>query len=125
MGRDRRNGAAERAGAGGKTSPTAPPPHPPGLTSVLARNIRAPQLRRQQDEARSTVEERIAESVTRFTGSMRFVYLHLAFFGGWIVANLGWIPPVPRWDESFVILAMMASVEAIFLSTFVLIAQNR
>jgi uncharacterized membrane protein len=35
------------------------------------------------------------------------------------------VPPVPRWDESFVVLAMIASVEAIFLSTFVLISQNR
>jgi uncharacterized membrane protein len=49
----------------------------------------------------------------------------LALFGFWIVANLGWIPGVPQWDESFVILAMWASVEAIFLSTFVLISQNR
>jgi uncharacterized membrane protein len=51
--------------------------------------------------------------------------LHLAFFGFWIVANLGWVPGVPAWDPSFVVLAMIASVEAIFLSTFVLISQNR
>lgn len=55
---------------------------------------------------------------------MRFVYLHLTVFGLWIVINLGWLP-VPRFDPSFVILAMVASVEAIFLSTFVLISQNR
>ena len=63
--------------------------------------------------------------MTRFTGSLSFVYLHFAIFGFWIVANLGWVPGVPRWDESFVVLAMIASVEAIFLSTFVLITQNR
>jgi uncharacterized membrane protein len=56
---------------------------------------------------------------------MAFVYLHLTLFGFWIVANLGWIPALPRWDPSFVMLAMIASVEAIFLSTFVLISQNR
>jgi uncharacterized membrane protein len=56
---------------------------------------------------------------------MAFVYLHLAGFGFWIVANLGLVPGVPKWDESFVVLAMIASVEAIFLSTFVLISQNR
>nr|WP_114948320.1 DUF1003 domain-containing protein [Microvirga calopogonii] len=50
---------------------------------------------------------------------------HLAIFGFWIIANLGWVPGVPKWDESFVVLAMWASVEAIFLSTFVLISQNR
>ena len=43
----------------------------------------------------------------------------------WIVANSGWLPGVPAWDPSFVVLAMVASVEAIFLSTFVLISQNR
>jgi uncharacterized membrane protein len=56
---------------------------------------------------------------------MAFVYLHLSLFGFWIVANLGWVPGIPPWDESFVVLAMIASVEAIFLSTFVLISQNR
>jgi uncharacterized membrane protein len=107
------------------TGPTYPPPPPSGLSPVLERNIRALQLRRQQEEKEATAEERVAETITRFTGSMRFVYLHLALFGFWIVANLGLVPGVPAWDPSFVVLAMVASVEAIFLSTFVLISQNR
>ena len=105
--------------------PTHPPPQPPGLSSVLERNIQALKARREREEAEATGQERIADAITRFTGSMLFVYLHLAFFGFWILANLGWVPGVPKWDESFVVLAMMASVEAIFLSTFVLISQNR
>jgi uncharacterized membrane protein len=56
---------------------------------------------------------------------MAFVYLHLALFGLWILLNLGIFAAVPKFDPSFVILAMVASVEAIFLSTFVLISQNR
>jgi len=92
---------------------------------VLERNIQALKARREREEAEATGQERIADAITRFTGSMLFVYLHLAFFGFWILANLGWVPGVPKWDESFVVLAMMASVEAIFLSTFVLISQNR
>jgi uncharacterized membrane protein len=92
---------------------------------VLARNIGALNERRLREEAEATAQERLAEAVTRFTGSMVFVYLHLALFGFWIIANLGWIPGVPVWDQSFVVLAMWASVEAIFLSTFVLISQNR
>jgi uncharacterized membrane protein len=56
---------------------------------------------------------------------MRFVYIHLVLFGLWILINLGWLPAVPKFDPSFVVLAMLASVEAIFLSTFVLISQNR
>jgi uncharacterized membrane protein len=49
------------------------------------------------------------------------VYLHLALFGVWIVWNLGWFG-LKAFDPSFVVLAMFASVEAIFLSTFVLIS---
>src|SRR5205823_12269357 len=60
-----------------------------------------------------------------FSGSMRFVYVHLVLYGAWIIANLGWIAGVRPWDPSFVVLAMIASVEAIFLSTFILITQNR
>ena len=104
---------------------TRPSPKPPGLSSVLERNIETLTERRQREEAEASVQDKLAQVVTRFTGSMVFVYLHLAFFGFWIVANLGWIPGVPKWDESFVVLAMWASVEAIFLSTFVLISQNR
>lgn len=97
----------------------------PGLSPVLERNIRLLQERRQREVKASSLEDRLAARVTRFAGSMPFVYLHLAVFGLWIIANLGLIPQVARWDPSFVVLAMCASVEAIFLSTFVLIAQNR
>src|ERR671910_1102927 len=114
-----------RAGPSAETGPTYPPPQPGGLSPVLERNIRALELRREREEKEATAQERVAEAITRFTGSMRFVYLHLAFFGFWIVANLGWAPGVLAWDPSFVVLAMIASVEAIFLSTFVLISQNR
>lgn len=112
-------------GRDGRTGPIYPPPQPPGLGPALERNIRTLNLRRRREKVEATFQERIAEAITRFTGSMRFVYLHLAFFGFWIVANLGWIPGIPAWDPSFVVLAMIASVEAIFLSTFVLISQNR
>jgi uncharacterized membrane protein len=106
-------------------APTYPPPQASGLSTVLERNIRSLQERRQREEAEASAQEKIADAITRFTGSMLFVYIHLAIFGFWIVANLGWVPGVPKWDESFVVLAMIASVEAIFLSTFVLISQNR
>src|SRR5918997_6921804 len=114
-----------RQGSSPQRGPTVPTPKPPGLTPVLERNIRSIQLRREREEAAAGWQERAADAITRFTGSMTFVYLHLAAFGFWIVANLGWVPGVPAWDPSFVVLAMIASVEAIFLSTFVLISQNR
>ena len=115
--------ARTRAAPG--AGPVYPPPQPPGLSPVLERNIQALQERRRREEREASAEERGAEAITRFTGSMRFVYLHLALYGSWIAANLGWVPGVPAWDPSFVVLAMVASVEAIFLSTFVLISQNR
>lgn len=67
---------------------------------------------------------RLSRHITDFVGSMVFVYLHLAFFGTWIAVNVGWTGIEP-FDPTFVMLAMIASVEAIFLSTFVLIAQNQ
>ena len=98
--------------------------NPHGTGEVLARNIHALLLRREREERTKTREERIADSITRFTGTMRFVYIHVALFGAWIAINLGWTP-LPVFDKSLVLLAMIASVEAIFLSTFVLISQNR
>lgn len=96
----------------------------PNLAGIVERNISALLERRKRDERKKSREERIADSITRFTGSMLFVYLHLTYFGVWIIWNLGWLGLKP-FDPSFVVLAMAASVEAIFLSTFVLISQNR
>lgn len=105
--------------------PTFPPPQPPGLSPALVRNIQTLQERRIQEEQQATLQERAAEAITRFTGSMAFVYLHVVLFGSWVLVNTGVLPLLPKWDESFVILGTSASVEAIFLSTFVLISQNR
>jgi uncharacterized membrane protein len=106
-------------------TPTAPPPQPKSLSSALKRNIAALEERRRQEATSATRQERLAEAITSFTGSMKFVYLHLVLYTVWILVNLGVLPGLPRFDPSFVILAMEASVEAIFLSTFVLISQNR
>ena len=112
---------------------TPPPPNrheprdrrtKPPMAGVVERNIKALLARRQDEDRDRGLQDRLADTITRFTGSMTFVFIHLAIFGGWIAANLGWTPLEP-WDPSFVVLAMVASVEAIFLSTFVLISQNR
>src|SRR3954451_4576935 len=104
---------------------TRPSPRPPGMGSVLLRNIDMLKRRRDQEEATASFQDRLAEAITRFTGSMAFVYLHLVLFGFWIIVNLGLLSFIPQFDPSLVVLAMVASVEAIFLSTFVLISQNR
>lgn len=91
---------------------------------MVERNIQALLERRLAEDRNRSFQLRLADRITRFTGSMHFVYLHLALFGAWLAINLGWLP-LPAFDPTFVILAMFASVEAIFLSTFVLISQNR
>ncbi|WP_419825400.1 DUF1003 domain-containing protein [Sphingomonas sp.] len=106
-------------------SVTHPAPTPPGLASVLVRNMSRMQKRRARQEAEASVSEKISDRVTRFAGSMTFVAIHAVAYGLWFAANLGVVPGVRPFDPSFVVLAMEASVEAIFLSTFVLISQNR
>lgn len=95
------------------------------ISVVLDRNISALIRRRAEDEKALSRQERLAQVMTNFAGSMVFVYIHAAAFILWIVINLGWLPIFPPFDPSLVILAMAASVEAIFISTFVLISQNR
>jgi uncharacterized membrane protein len=105
---------------------TAPsPPDHSEAAEVLRRNIAALRRERERERLDTTLEERLAEKITHFTGSMGFVYVHLVLIGAWLAVNLGWVPGAPRFDPTFVILAMVASVEAIFLSTFILISQNR
>jgi uncharacterized membrane protein len=101
------------------------PVEPSMFASVLERNIDALQRKRQEEDRKASLQERIAETITRFTGSMAFVYVHVVLVAGWVAINLGFVPGLPAFDPTFVILATFASVEAIFLSTFVLISQNR
>jgi len=94
---------------------------PDPLHTALMRNIETMEHRRRRLNAGASRAARVAQAMTSFAGSMRFVYVHLVFYGAWILLNLG----VLHFDPSFGTLSMIASVEAIFLSTFVLIAQNR
>jgi len=67
-------------------------------------------------------EERAADLITTFSGSMQFVYLHVIWFTVWIVLNV----TIVRFDPyPFGLLTLVVSLEAIFLSTFVLLSQNR
>ena len=94
------------------------------LAGVVERNVQSLIARRQRTEQLKSRDQRIADRITRFTGSMRFIYLHAFIYGAWIVVNLPFVP-LPKFDPTFVALAMVASVEAIFLTTFVLMTQNR
>ena len=75
------------------------------------------------EEQVASARDRIARAITGFTGSITFVCLHALIYGVWILLNIGVFSGLKPFDPSFVILASEASVEAIFLSTFVLISQ--
>lgn len=98
---------------------------PSGMARLVERNISALIERRQREEAALGWQQRLAARISAFAGSMIFVWLHLAAYSAWIVVNLGLVPVIAPFDPTFVVLAMIASVEAIFLSTFILITQNR
>lgn len=120
-----RPSATDRQSSSGHSGPTVADPQPGGLASALERNIAALAERKRQEQGLASAQDRLADAITRFVGSMLFVYLHLALVGGWVAVNLGVVPGLRPFDPTFVILATVASVEAIFLSTFVLISQNR
>jgi uncharacterized membrane protein len=76
-----------------------------------------PALLEHARERRRSVENRVADRITTFSGSMRCVYLHILWFGLWIGLAVESYP--------YGLLTMIVSLEAIFLSTFVMISQNR
>jgi uncharacterized membrane protein len=85
-----------------------PPKLPTPLNPTLAKHA----------EARAaSIQNRIADVITRFAGSMAFVYFHIIWFAVWIIAGIEGYP--------YGLLTMIVSLEAIFLSTFVMISQNR
>lgn len=74
----------------------------------------------------SIAQDRIADHVTKFAGSLRFVYLHGIWFGIWILLNVTNVIGSEHFDSyPFGLLTMIVSLEAIFLSTFVMVSQNR
>ena len=85
---------------------TTPPDSRPQHPAVVAH----------QAERTASLQLRVADAITAFAGSMRFVYLHAVLFAIWIL----FVEPSP-WPT----LTLIVSLEAIFLSTFVMIGQNR
>ncbi len=71
-------------------------------------------------------QDQVADVITSFAGSLQFVYLHSIWFGIWILFNIGLIGASLEFDRfPFGLLTMIVSLEAIFLSTFVMVSQNR
>jgi uncharacterized membrane protein len=85
-------------------------------TRHRTQRIPHPALVRQAEERARKLQNRIADAITSYAGSMRFVYVHIAVFAIWMI----WLEKTP-WPT----LTLVVSLEAIFLSTFVMISQNR
>jgi len=97
-------------------SPPAGPLHR-WILPVRAPKPVNPALLKHAAQREEFVQNRIADAITAFAGSMAFVYIHIAWFGCWIGFGVEHYP--------FGLLTMIVSLEAIFLSTFVMISQNR
>jgi uncharacterized membrane protein len=96
----------------------APQPHPHYAAKVRHETLA---LRRAR-----TAQDLLADGITRFAGSMSFVYLHVGWFILWILLNVGLLSGALVFDGfPFGLLTLVVSLEAIFLSTFVMISQNR
>lgn len=97
----------------------------PALSHVVERNIRTIIRLRLQAARAQSVQDRLADVITSFSGRMVCVYVHMVWFGAWFLLNTGDVGMRPFDPFPYGLLTMVVSLEAIFLSTFVLISQNR
>jgi uncharacterized membrane protein len=105
------------------TIPTTAPEHSP-IAGVLDRNIHAIIKNRKDEDDHLSWQDRTAQTITGAIGTMRFVFINLTLFVVWGVCNCGLLPAL-KFDPGYSILDVLISMEAIFLSVFVLINQNR
>jgi uncharacterized membrane protein len=97
----------------------------PALSKVIEHNIRTIIYLRQKAAGERSLQGRIADTFTSFSGRMIFVYVHVLWFAAWILLNSGRVGVNVFDPFPYGLLTMIVSLEAIFLSTFVLISQNR
>lgn len=96
----------------------------PALSNVIQQNIRKIIRVRRKAAREQSLQDRIANSMTYFSGSMAFFYVHIVWFCLWFVLNTGHLGITPFDPYPYGFLTMAVSLEAIFLATFVLISQN-
>jgi uncharacterized membrane protein len=93
---------------------------------AIRRNIEAVANMEEKHLSSRRTGDKVADIFAAFSGSMTFVVLHIVIYGAWIPINLHIVPFIPVFDPyPFMLLSMVVSLEAIFLSTFVLMKQNR
>jgi uncharacterized membrane protein len=96
------------------------------IAGVVHRNIHAILEMRREHERKKSFQEHFVDRITRLVGSIAMLYCNLAAIALWIGVNSGFVLGVKPFDPyPFALLGAFASIEAIFLATFVLISQNR
>lgn len=101
-------------------------PAVPESDPVTKKNIEAIASLEKRAMLNHSKGERIAADVTRWAGSVLLIVIHIVWFTFWVIANIGWLPGIEPWDPyPFSFLTLVVSLEAIFLSLLVLMAQNR
>jgi uncharacterized membrane protein len=104
-------------------TPNGKQPDGSSVAQLTQQNVETITRLEEQARAQRTPTDRLAEKIAGFCGSMRFVWVHVVWFGAWILSNV--IPGIPHVDPfPFTFLTLIVSLEAIFLSTFILISQN-
>ncbi len=96
-----------------------------GVSKVIERNIRTIMKLRVREANKRSAEDKVADKVTGFSGTMIFVYIHIFWFALWLVLNTGIFGLKPFDPFPYGLLTMVVNLEAIFLSAFLLISQNR
>lgn len=94
-------------------------------TAVAEENVRAVARIHQREEQRRTLAQRVGDRVTAIAARESTVAIHIVWFALWIAANTRVLPITPFDPFPFALLTMIVSLEAIFLSLFVLASQNR
>jgi uncharacterized membrane protein len=95
----------------------------PDILKFVERNVTALLHRKKEDLKKRSITEKCIGFITRFASSMASLYIHTIFYGLWIVWNLDLLHLTP-FDKDFVFMGTFAAVEAIFLTTFILIGQR-
>ena len=104
-------------------SPNGNRPAGPSAEELTEQNVETVTKLEKAAKDQRTPTDRLAGKIASFCGSMTFVWVHVVWFGGWILFNV--IPGLPHVDPfPFTFLTLIVSLEAIFLSTFILISQN-
>src|SRR5258705_10701607 len=111
--------------AGNSNQPEEPQQIKPPLSHIMMRNISTIVDLRLNAARERGLQERMADAVTAFSGRMLFVYGHIIWFSLWVLLNSGRFG-LPVFDPfPYGLLTMTASLEPLFLSTFLLISQTR